>query len=105
VPTAKPLGYWKDKQNQKEFLDQLAVKWNIQKPEDWHKVTIDMVLKEGGNFIVSYYNGSLQQGTVCIGAYSDITSIKSNVSWLHAKDSNNEATRILEGQKEPKGVL
>ena len=63
VPTAKPQGYWKDKQNQKEFFDQLAIKWNIQKPEDWNNVTYKMVLNEqGGNFIKAYYNGSLQQG-------------------------------------------
>jgi hypothetical protein len=57
-----PRGYWKDKENQKEFFDQLAIKWNIQKPEDWNKVTNEMVLKEGGRFIVDYYNRSLQQG-------------------------------------------
>jgi hypothetical protein len=60
--TIKPRGYWKAKENQKEFFDQLAIKWNIQKPEDWNKVTYDMVLKEGGRFIVYYYNGSLQRG-------------------------------------------
>ena len=60
--TTKPRGYWKDKENQKEFLDQFAIKWNIQKPEDWNKVTRDMVVKEGGYFINKYYNSSLQQG-------------------------------------------
>ena len=59
--TKKTAGYWKEKHNQKEFFDQLAVKWNIQKPEDWNKVTKEMVLKEGGNFIHVHYN-SLQQG-------------------------------------------
>jgi hypothetical protein len=58
----KSKGYWKSKENQKKFFDQLAIKWNIQKPEDWNKVTCGMVLKEGGNFIDRYYNGSLQQG-------------------------------------------
>jgi hypothetical protein len=62
VPMTKPRGHWKDKENQKEFFDQLAIKWNIQKPEDWNKVTNKMVLKEGGRFIDRYYNGSLQQG-------------------------------------------
>jgi hypothetical protein len=58
----KPQGHWKDKENQKVFFDQLVIKWNIQKPEDWNKVTYNMVVKEGGRFIVDYYNGSLQQG-------------------------------------------
>jgi hypothetical protein len=61
----KHHGYWKDKQNQKALFDQLATKWNIQKPEDWNKVTTTMVFKEGGKFLINqYYNGSLQQGIV-----------------------------------------
>jgi hypothetical protein len=66
VPPAKPVkqavGYWKDKENQKKFFDQLATKWNIQKLEDWNNVTTPMVLKEKGNFIFQHYNGSLKQG-------------------------------------------
>jgi hypothetical protein len=60
--TTKSTGYWKAKENQKKFFDQLAIKWNIQKTEDWNKVTNRMVLKEGGSFIDRYYNSSLQQG-------------------------------------------
>jgi hypothetical protein len=70
VPTKRPLGYWKDKQNQKEFFDQLAVKWNIQKLEDWNKVTNKMVLQEGGYSIINtYYSGSLLQGTKVFLSY------------------------------------
>jgi hypothetical protein len=61
-PTRKLYGYWKDKQNQKEFFEKLAIKWNIQKPEDWHKVTLRAAVKEGGHFITTRYNSSLQQG-------------------------------------------
>jgi hypothetical protein len=61
----KPRGYWKDKQNHKAFFDQLAIKWNIQKPEDWNTVTTEMVVKEGGgHFITMSYNGSLKLGTI-----------------------------------------
>jgi hypothetical protein len=60
----KPHSYWKDKQNQKAFFDRLAIKWNIQKPEDWNTVTVYMVLKEGGKFISHYYNNSVKQGKV-----------------------------------------
>jgi hypothetical protein len=61
-PTRTPPGYWEDIQNQKIFFDQLAIKWNIQKLEDWNKITRVMLLKEGGNFINRYYNGSAQLG-------------------------------------------
>jgi hypothetical protein len=49
--------------NQKAFFDQLASKWNFQKVDDWNKVTVPMVRKEGGKFIDNYYHGSLQRGT------------------------------------------
>jgi hypothetical protein len=62
VPKRKPLGYWKDKKNQKELFDQLAIKLNIQKPEDWHQVTPAMV-SEGRSFLSAYYNDSVKQGT------------------------------------------
>jgi hypothetical protein len=55
-------GFWKNVKNQRDFFDQLATKWNIQKPEDWVRVTTAMVLKKGGNFINSLYNGSLVRG-------------------------------------------
>jgi hypothetical protein len=62
VPASKPRGYWKDKENQKKFFDQLAVKWNIQNKDDWNQATGGIVVQEGGRFFRKYY-GSLQQGT------------------------------------------
>jgi hypothetical protein len=59
--------YWKDKQNQKAFFDQLTAKWNIRKLEDWNNVTKEMVLKEkGSSFITRYYEDSLQKGTYMV---------------------------------------
>jgi hypothetical protein len=55
-------GYWNDKVNQKDFLDRLAIKLNIQKPEDWIKVSTKLVLNEGGHFLKKY-DGSLIKGT------------------------------------------
>jgi hypothetical protein len=62
VSTGKPRGYWNHMQNQKKFFDELAIKWNIQKTDDWNKVTLGMVEKEGGSFVRKYYK-SLQKGT------------------------------------------
>jgi hypothetical protein len=64
VTTVKPRGYWSDKDNQRKFFDQLAIKWNIQNKDDWNKVTGEMVQKEGGYFLSKYYKSSLQQGTM-----------------------------------------
>jgi hypothetical protein len=58
-----PIGYWKDIKNQRHFFEQLAIKLNIQKPEDWYGVLRSTILKEGAYFVSSYYNGSLVKGT------------------------------------------
>jgi hypothetical protein len=62
VPTEEHTVRWKDLSTQKAFLDKLAIKLNIQKPEDWTKVTTNMAVKEGGHFIDRYYKGSLAKG-------------------------------------------
>ena len=62
MPTAKPRSM-RDQQSQKEFFDQLAIKWNIRTFEDWNRVTFKIVVKEGGNFI-ERYNNSVQRGTL-----------------------------------------
>jgi hypothetical protein len=83
VPTPlakKPHEYWKDKQNQKEFFDQLAIKWNIQTPNDWNKVTQKMLYKEGGHFIRKYYNNSPQRGTDLCNEVLTWNSIASTLS-------------------------
>jgi hypothetical protein len=59
----KPRWYWKNKRNQKAFFDQLALKLNIQKPEDWNNVTTERVLEEeGGKFVMDHYKGSWKKG-------------------------------------------
>ncbi len=58
----KPNGYWRNLQNQRAFLDNLASSWNITKPEDWYKVNANSVIQKGGWFIKHYYNASLLRG-------------------------------------------
>jgi hypothetical protein len=58
----KPYGYWKDVTNQRKFFDRLAIKLNIQKQDDWYRVTRPIAVAEGGHFINSYYKGSLIRG-------------------------------------------
>jgi hypothetical protein len=59
----KPWGHWNSKINQRVFLDQLATKLNIQKPEDWYSIRPDTVKTMGGSFVYTHYNGSLIEGT------------------------------------------
>lgn len=47
-------------ENQKKFLDELAMKLNIKNPSDWGKFTTRLVYELGeGSLLTSYYNNSL----------------------------------------------
>jgi hypothetical protein len=55
---------WDDTANQRSFFDQLAVKLNVKKPEDWYSVGLETICKNGGSFIMTRYKGrsKLTQG-------------------------------------------
>jgi hypothetical protein len=75
-----PAKSWSDKQTQKAFFDQLAIKLNIQTVDDWNQVTSTAVFKEGGYFINRYYNGSLQKGNDVLWKVLTSASITSCIS-------------------------
>lgn len=51
---------WNTKENQKRFLDEVAKKLQLKKPNDWGKVTVRQVNKMGGGtLLTTYFNGSL----------------------------------------------
>jgi hypothetical protein len=52
---------WNDIERRRAFFDKLVSICNIQKPEDWKKVTAVIVKKEGGSFVYGKY-GSLRKG-------------------------------------------
>jgi hypothetical protein len=58
----EPTGYWQDVKNQRDFLDKLATRFKITKPDEWLSVTTKEVLSEGGSFVNNYYDGSLRRG-------------------------------------------
>jgi hypothetical protein len=58
----KPAKYWQDISHQRTFFENLASKLNIQKPEDWYKVSIETFVQHGGAFVNNYYQGSLVRG-------------------------------------------
>lgn len=57
----RPKNFWDDKKNQRIFLEGVASKYNISKPEDWTSVTNIMIRQEGGSALLSRYNSSLKE--------------------------------------------
>lgn len=47
-----PHGYWKDPQNQRNFLEKLGKKLKVKEPRDWGKITTQQVKENGGNSLL-----------------------------------------------------
>jgi hypothetical protein len=59
----RPVGHWKNIDNQRKFFDDLATKLDIRTPEDWSRVSKETFLQHGGSFVYTHYKGSFQRGT------------------------------------------
>jgi hypothetical protein len=54
--------FWSDSVNRKGFMDQLAMKLNVQQFSDWYNIKQSDVIKHGGKGLLKYYGGSLSKG-------------------------------------------
>lgn len=58
--TKLPPSYWKSVENRKNFLEGVVIKFNLQKPKDWGKITVQNIYDCGGSPLLNkYYKGSL----------------------------------------------
>ncbi len=57
----KPLSVWHDITYQRNFMEQLAKKLQITKPEDWYKLTKTILRDHGGSSLSLKYNGSIMK--------------------------------------------
>jgi hypothetical protein len=58
----KHRGYWRDKERQRKFFDELAMKLKIQKPEDWLNVPSKTFMQEEGGSYIKHAYGSFYKG-------------------------------------------
>lgn len=58
--------FWKDKENQKKFLNEIAPSLHVKKPSDWGKVTKEMLSIRDGAKLLSQYDGSLFKALQCL---------------------------------------
>lgn len=54
-----PRYFWKEKVNQRKFLDDVAFILGIKQPEEWGKVKYKEIIEYGGSGLLSNYNRSL----------------------------------------------
>ena len=52
----KPLGYWQEIENVKEFLNKLKEKYNFKTSEDWNSINRKLIISNGGNSILNHYS-------------------------------------------------
>lgn len=54
-----PHAYWRDKENQREFLRNLERRFSVAKPSDWGKIICRRVIEEGGGSLLNIHGGSI----------------------------------------------
>lgn len=61
VNIKRPSRFWLDKNNQRKFFDDLAKKFEISKPSQWNKISLDQIEEEGGVGLLRYYGRNMYQ--------------------------------------------
>ena len=52
----KPSGYWKNKENVLQFLNELKIKLNLKSKEDWNSITQKQIENHGGRSLLHNYS-------------------------------------------------
>lgn len=65
-----PQGFWKDKNNRKEFVDDLAKQLKISSYKDWVNVTRKEFIQHGGRGLLKYFDESPKK--VLQGVYPEV---------------------------------
>jgi hypothetical protein len=88
---AVPDGYWKNKENQKQFLDWLAPQLQIRTWEDWYSVTGGTIAQHGGRWLLQdHYDNSVP---------ALLSSVYPNYPWLPWGFANPGAAGLWEDVK------
>ena len=55
-PTPKPSGYWENKDNVLQFLNEVKEKYNLNTPDDWNNITQKEIFIMGGRTLLHKYS-------------------------------------------------
>lgn len=55
----KPLGFWAKLENQRQFLNELAGKFQIKNPNEWGRITKYEFTSQGGSSLLNHYDNSI----------------------------------------------
>lgn len=69
----RPAGFFKVKENQKQFINDLGKKLNYNTTTDWYQIRGKDVKKHGGKTLMAQFNDS---------AYEMVMAIMNDVTWL-----------------------
>lgn len=62
LPKHSP-SYWNSQENQRNFMDAIAMQYNIRSLGDWQKVTVSLIKGNGGkvsSFLLFYVAGTIE---------------------------------------------
>lgn len=84
-----PVHYFDDKKNQKKFLDEFAMKYNLTCPGDWSRITLTMMKQRGGQVCVKSCYKLTLKGLLARhnnSLYSALSSVYSQVDWRNIRE-------------------
>lgn len=95
----KPRGFWEDTTNHKQFFDWPQNKLEYKCMDDWYKVAVEDIHKNGGSGLLSkYYNDSPSKALMSIYPHEVVALIVSWCPydcWILNKYFRNIALQVL----------
>ena len=92
----KPSGYWNNKENIENFIHFIKEKYNLQNPDDWNKITTQLIQSNGGSTLLLQYSLFELKCMACPEGKLFFHSIKSNTFW----DDENNVCKFLDVVRE-----
>jgi hypothetical protein len=97
-------GFWKEKSNQKAFLDYVAKKLGIINTEDWYRVKQSDIHRMGGDRLLRYYGDSLTKALQTIYPDSNWEMWRFGRSPRGFWDDQNNASKFLQSVSNQLGL-
>lgn len=95
-------GFWSNFQNQRQFLDDLALKLGIKEKKDWGSISTKVITANGGRTLLNHHNGSLYRALkhVYKGIYHALYNIQKQTGNLIGSLRYQEATGMRRRTRE-----
>ena len=76
----KPPGYWDNEKNRNDFFEKLKLKYNLNTPQDWKRLSVDQIRLQGGSWLF-YENNKYLLDTIQINFDDNDENTSNTISY------------------------